>query len=99
MTTPKPPVQAEVLRIAALARLVLSDAEAEAMTPELAEILAHVAKLEEVDVTGVEATAHAVGFATPLRDDVSRPGLDLERALANAPERIGDGFGVPKILE
>jgi aspartyl-tRNA(Asn)/glutamyl-tRNA(Gln) amidotransferase subunit C len=89
----------EVLRIAELARLELSEAEAERMTAELEAILGHVASLAALDTTGVEPTAHALSMPTPLRDDRALPPLDPERALANAPERDGFAFVVPKVLD
>jgi aspartyl-tRNA(Asn)/glutamyl-tRNA(Gln) amidotransferase subunit C len=89
----------EVLRIAELARLELSEAEAERMTAELEAILGHVASLAALDTTGIEPTAHALSIPTPLRDDRALPPLDPERALANAPERDGFAFVVPKVLD
>lgn len=90
---------AEVRRIASLARLALSDEEVEALSGELGAILAYVAKLEELDTDDVPPTSHAVDLPTKLREDEVEDGLPLDRALGGAPERIGDGFGVPKIIE
>jgi aspartyl-tRNA(Asn)/glutamyl-tRNA(Gln) amidotransferase subunit C len=89
----------EVERIAALARLSLSDAEGERLAAELDTILDYVHTLSELDTGGVEPTAHVVALATPLRED--RPGepMDPELALANAPEREGSAFVVPKVIE
>ena len=89
----------EVERIADLARLSLSDAEAERMTAELETILAYVEDLRSVDTAGVEPTAHAIPLPTPVRDDVARPGLDPERALAGAPEAAAGAFVVPAVIE
>ena len=89
----------EVRRIARLARLTVTDSEAEGLTRDLAEILAYVDKLAAVDVSGVRATAHALDLATRLRDDAVAPGPGADLGLENAPERIGDGFGVPKIID
>jgi aspartyl-tRNA(Asn)/glutamyl-tRNA(Gln) amidotransferase subunit C len=69
------------------------------MTAELEAILGHVASLAALDTTGVEPTAHALSMPTPLRDDRALPPLDPERALANAPERDGFAFVVPKVLD
>lgn len=90
---------AEVRRIAQLARLPLSDAEAEAMVHDLSAILAHVARLNELDTQHVAATAHAVDLPANLRADVCQPSMAVEQGLRNAPQRIGDGFGVPKVID
>ena len=90
---------AEVMRIATLARLELEENEVEMLARDLGSILSYVHKLDELDTTGVEATTHAVELTTTLREDKSEPGLDVELGLRQAPERLGDGFGVPKIIE
>ncbi|MBT6176501.1 MAG: Asp-tRNA(Asn)/Glu-tRNA(Gln) amidotransferase subunit GatC [Deltaproteobacteria bacterium] len=89
----------EVMRIATLARLELEENEVEMLTRDLASILSYVDKLDELDTEGVEATTHAVELSTTLREDKLQPGLDVELGLRQAPERLGDGFGVPKIIE
>lgn len=99
MPNDEPISRDEALRVARLARLTVTDAEAEALTRDLAKILAYVHKLDELDVRDVEATSHAVELPTKLRPDEAAPGLSLEKAMQNAPERLGDGFGVPKIIE
>jgi len=91
--------RADVERIAALARLELSHAEAERMTADIEAILGYVASLDALDTTGIEPTTHAVPLATPLRDDRAAAALDPERALANAPLRDGFAFVVPKVLD
>jgi len=91
--------RADVERIAELARLDLSEAEAVRMTADIEAILGYVASLDALDTRGVEPTTHAVPLATPLRDDRAAPALDPERALANAPERDGFAFVVPKVLD
>lgn len=85
--------------VAKLARLSLSDDEVRGLAKDLSSILDWVKKLDELDTSDVEVTSHAVDLPTRLRDDVERPSLPVEQALRNAPERLGDGFGVPKILE
>ena len=89
----------EVLRIAKLARLELKESEVEGLARDLGSILNYVHKLDELDTDGVEATTHAVELKTALREDKMEPGLDVELGLRQAPERLGDGFGVPKIIE
>ena len=91
--------RSEVERIAELARLDLSDAEAVRMTADLSTILGYVAALDALDTDGVEPTTHAVPLATPLREDRAVAALDPDRALANAPERDGFAFVVPKVLD
>ena len=91
--------RSEVERIADLARLDLSDAEATRMTADIEAILGYVAKLEALETAGIEPTTHAVPLATPLREDRAAPALDPDRALANAPERDGTAFVVPKVLD
>ena len=89
----------EVEQVARLARLHLSDEELERMREQLAAILAYVDKLRELDVEGVEPTSHAVPMVNVMRDDENTPCLPQEAALANAPDRAGDFFRVPRIIE
>ena len=89
----------QVRYVAALARLSLTDAEVDSMTADLASILGYVRKLAELDTEGVQPTTHAVDLPTQYREDQVEPGLPAEVGLRGAPERIGDGFGVPKIIE
>ena len=89
----------EVRKVAALARLSLTDAAAERMTAELDQILAYAETLSAVDTTDVEPTFHAIPLPTPLREDRALPPLDPELAVANAPEREGFAFVVPKVIE
>ena len=91
--------QEEVLRIAKLARLELEKSEVERLARDLGSILNYVHKLDELNTDGVEATTHAVELKTALREDKMEPGLDVDLGLRQAPERLGDGFGVPKIIE
>ena len=88
----------EVSRIAALARLSMSDAEIDGMQRDLAAILAFASALAAVDTTGVEPTAHVIPLATPMRADAPEPALDPVRALANAPEASDSAFVVPKVI-
>jgi aspartyl-tRNA(Asn)/glutamyl-tRNA(Gln) amidotransferase subunit C len=88
----------EVRRIAALARLSLDDGEVDRMQRDLAAILSYVEALADVDVAGVEPTAHVIPLATPMRDDVAEPAMDPERAVANAPEASDSAFVVPKVI-
>ncbi|MEE8410059.1 MAG: Asp-tRNA(Asn)/Glu-tRNA(Gln) amidotransferase subunit GatC [Myxococcota bacterium] len=89
----------EVCRVADLARLTLSDAEVAQLTSDLGAILDYVRQLEELDIDGVEPTSHAIDLPTRMRGDEVRDGLPTELGLRGAPERLANGFGVPKIIE
>ena len=89
----------QVERVASLARLSLTDDEAERMAEELDRILEFVEVLEQVDTEGVEPTSHVMPLQTPLREDRAVESLDPELALANAPLREGTAFVVPKVIE
>ena len=85
----------QVLHVARLARLRLSDEEVDAMVEELPKILGHIEKMEELDLDGVEPTSHVVQIENVLREDVPRPSLPVEKALEQAPDPQPGGFGVP----
>jgi aspartyl-tRNA(Asn)/glutamyl-tRNA(Gln) amidotransferase subunit C len=85
----------QVLHVARLSRLALSDEELERMPGELSKILEHVEKMNELDLDGVEPTTHVVELQNVLREDVPRPCLPRERALAGAPDVADGGFRVP----
>ena len=85
-------------KIALLSRLLLSDDELQRMTVQLGGILGYMDLLGEVDTTGVEPMAHARDLTNVLREDVARPSLDREQALANAPHRDAECYLVPAVL-
>jgi aspartyl-tRNA(Asn)/glutamyl-tRNA(Gln) amidotransferase subunit C len=85
----------QVLHVARLARLRLSDEELERMPAELSKILEHVERMDELDLDGVEPTTHVVELQNVLREDVPRPCLPRERALEGAPDVADGGFRVP----
>ena len=87
--------RAQVLHVAKLARLELSDEEVERMTEELSGILAHVDRISQMDLEGVEPTSHVVALENVLRADVPRPSLPREVALRSAPEPVDGAFRVP----
>jgi aspartyl-tRNA(Asn)/glutamyl-tRNA(Gln) amidotransferase subunit C len=89
----------EVLHVARLARLAMSDAEVERIGGQLSTILDYVKQLDRLDTRDVVPTSHAVETGTPMRDDVVIPFGDREAILANAPDRRGDCFRVPRIIE
>jgi aspartyl-tRNA(Asn)/glutamyl-tRNA(Gln) amidotransferase subunit C len=87
--------RAQVLHVARLARLELSEDEVERMAAELSKVLDHIEKIRELDLEGVPPTAHVVDVVNALRPDEPRPSLPAEVALAAAPEPVAGGFGVP----
>jgi aspartyl-tRNA(Asn)/glutamyl-tRNA(Gln) amidotransferase subunit C len=89
----------DVEKVAKLARLEVTPAEKEAFAKQLSQILTHVEKLREYDTKGVEPTAAVLGQVNVFREDIVRASLPVDKALANVPEREGDGFAVPKIIE
>lgn len=88
-----------VRRIAVLARLELGDADEAALTEQLDHILQYFEKLKELDTDNVEPTAHVVPMAEAVREDVVSNPPAAEEFRANAPQRDGDFFKVPKIIE
>jgi aspartyl-tRNA(Asn)/glutamyl-tRNA(Gln) amidotransferase subunit C len=85
----------QVLHVARLARLRLSDDEIERMPGELSKILGHVETMNELELEGVEPTSHVVDLTNVLREDVPRDGLDRETALEQAADAANGGFRVP----
>ena len=85
----------QVLHVARLARLRLTDEEIERMTGELSSILDHIEKIGELDLDDVAPTSHVTDLENVLRADDPRPSLPRERALAEAPDADGEGFRVP----
>jgi aspartyl-tRNA(Asn)/glutamyl-tRNA(Gln) amidotransferase subunit C len=85
----------EVLHVARLARLALSDEELEPMARELSAVLDHIAKIAELDLDDVPPTSHVVELTGALRPDEPRPCLPREIVLGQAPAVSGEGFLVP----
>jgi|SRR5579864_4234840 len=106
--TPRPLARADVLHIARLARLDLSEADVERFAAELGTILTYVGEVQGVDTTDVTPMSHAGAVAPPgsepeagdsaWRDDHPRPCLNRASALANAPDESAGLFRVPKVL-
>ena len=88
----------DVEHVAHLARLGLSDEEVTRFLGQLNHILEQFAVLAELDTEAIAPTARVIELENVLRDDVVRPGLTTEEALANAPERLGGHFVVPAVL-
>jgi aspartyl-tRNA(Asn)/glutamyl-tRNA(Gln) amidotransferase subunit C len=91
--------KSEVKKVAKLARLDLTETELEEFTSQLSAILDYVAQMNELDTRSVEPLAHCLPISNVLRQDVVKPSLGTEKALANAPERDNEFFKVPKILD
>lgn len=89
----------QVEKVAKLARLQVTEAEKDAFAKQLSQILTHVEKLNQYDTKGIEPTSTVLGQVNVFREDIVRPSLPTDKALANAPEREADGFSVPKIIE
>jgi aspartyl-tRNA(Asn)/glutamyl-tRNA(Gln) amidotransferase subunit C len=85
----------QVLHVARLARLRLSEDEVGRMSSELSSILGHIEKIEELDLDDVEPTSHVVEVENVLREDEPRPSWPRERILEGAPDVADDGFRVP----
>jgi aspartyl-tRNA(Asn)/glutamyl-tRNA(Gln) amidotransferase subunit C len=85
----------QVLHVASLARLDLSDDEVERLTAELAAILDAVSKVSELDLADVPPTSHPLALVNAWAEDVPRDSLALDDVFANAPAREGDSFRVP----
>jgi aspartyl-tRNA(Asn)/glutamyl-tRNA(Gln) amidotransferase subunit C len=89
----------DVKYVAHLARLALTSEEEKSLGAQLGSILGYIEKLRELDVSGVEPTAHAVPMVNVTRADEIRPSLSHEEALRNAPRQANGLFIVPKIVE
>lgn len=90
--------EADVRHVAKLARLKVTDDEVHRFTQQLAHVLDYVAKMGELDVSGVEPMAHPLDLSNVLRDDRELPGVPVDVALANAPRRDDPFFSVPKVI-
>ena len=90
---------ATVRRIASLARIRVEQHEVENLCHELNGILGWIEQLNEVDVTGVAPLTGATGMALAMRADVVTDGGYPDKVLSNAPERVGDFYVVPKVVE
>ncbi len=87
--------RAQVLHVARLARLRLSEEEVDRMAGEMSTILEHVETMNELDLEGIEPTTHVVELQNVLREDAPRDSLPRERALEQAPDAADGGFRVP----
>lgn len=88
----------QIAKIAQLARLEVSDSEAEALVGDLAEIVNYVAKLSDISTVGVSATTHINNSHNIFREDIKRDSLKTEELEKMAPDFSGSGFRVPKVI-
>jgi aspartyl-tRNA(Asn)/glutamyl-tRNA(Gln) amidotransferase subunit C len=91
--------RSDVEHVAQLARLGLTDEEIERLVPQLSRILEAVGKLADVDTSSVGPTAQVIALENVMREDVARPSMNREAALAEAPKREGGLLRVPVVLE
>ncbi len=89
----------DVEYVARLARLELSLKEKELFAGQMGAILGYVEKLKGLNTDGIVPTSHAVPMENSFREDIASPSIGLEKALANAPDRAGSFFAVPKVIE
>jgi aspartyl-tRNA(Asn)/glutamyl-tRNA(Gln) amidotransferase subunit C len=90
--------RADVVHVARLARLELSEEELDRYVDQLGAVLDHAADVAALDTSGVPPTAHPLPMENVLRDDVARPSLDRDEVLREAPDSDGARFRVPRIL-
>lgn len=89
----------DVEHVAMLARLQLSEDEIETFTRQLNDILTYVDQLNELNTEAVEPTSHPLNLDSPMRDDIVKESLNPELSLRNAPQRVGETFKVPRVIE
>lgn len=85
--------------VARLARIELSPDERDEFAGQLAQVLGYVELMNRLDLTDVPPTAHSTDLADVLREDQSAPGLTVDAALQNAPQRVADQFSVPVVID
>jgi len=88
-----------VRHVAGLARLELGEEEALKMENQLGDILGYIGLLDDLDLSEIPPTSHVLDIANVMREDEAKPSLPVEKGLANAPDRQGTSFKVPKIME
>jgi len=90
--------ESEVRHVAMLARLALTDEQVEALRVELNSILGHIDTIQQLDLAGVDPTAHAIPVVNSMRADEPKPCLPRELAFLNAPEAEDGAFVIPQIV-
>jgi len=89
----------DVNYVANLARIELTEEEITTFKPQLEAILGYIDKLKELNVDGIEPTAHASPVFDTIREDIARPGLERDAFLQNAPDQSNGLLRVPKVIE
>ena len=89
----------DVVKVAELARMEVTEQETEIFTDQLGNILEYIEKLNELDTDNVEPTSHVLEISTPLREDKVVNWLSIEEVLQNAPESEDDFFVVPQVID
>tara|TARA_B100000676_G_scaffold24354_1_gene21870 strand:- start:17 stop:295 length:279 start_codon:yes stop_codon:yes gene_type:complete len=92
-------MEMDLSRVVKLARIELTPEEEQRLAPQLVEVVKYIDKLNELDVSEVEPTAHATPLSNVMREDEPRESLSQEEALRNAPKAGKGLFHVPKIVE
>ena len=95
---PNPLTREDVIHVAKLARLALSEGEVEQFTVQLGAVLEHFASVAALDTSGVAPTSHPIPLANVLRPDERRPSLERDVVMAMAPAEEDGRFRVPRIL-
>jgi len=90
---------ADVEHVARLARLELGEEEKKLFASQMGAVFGYVEKLKELNTDDVIPTSHAVPMENAFRDDVACPAIGVEKALSNAPNRVGSFYLVPKVIE
>jgi aspartyl-tRNA(Asn)/glutamyl-tRNA(Gln) amidotransferase subunit C len=91
--------ESQVRKVAKLARLDLSEEEVKEFSGQLNAIIGYVERMNELNTEGIEPLAHCLPISNVFREDIVRESLGTEKTLANAPQKDGAFFKVPKILE
>ena len=89
----------DVIYIGKLAKISLKEEEIENLSKELDQILAYIAKLNQLDTSNTPPTSHVLDLSNVFREDTVRPSLAQGDVLKNAPSKFGDFFKVPKVIE
>lgn len=89
----------EIEKVAMLAMLQLKEGEKELFSEQMGSIINYIDKLNEIDTSGIEPTAHVLPIKNVFREDVLTPSLSRDKALQNAPERDENFYRVPKIID
>jgi len=91
--------ETDVRHVAQLARLRLNDSQIHEMADTMSSILTYMETLNQVDTSQISPTSYVMNIDTAYRADEARPSLPIDAALANAPDRVGSFYRVPKIIE